>query len=88
MRKSKERKRKSRTEISRDAGQQRKNKTKDTSIRELILKFHQAVAEGPTFVCIFVISCGTNIVFKRLEYCLILKMLALEHASKLLQVMN
>ena len=56
MRKSKERKRKSRTEINRDAGikrkKQRKSEIQDSSIRQLILKFHQVVAEGPTFVCI------------------------------------
>ena len=57
MGKSKERKRKSKTEIDRDAElkrkKQKKSETKrDGSIRELILKFHQAIAEGPTFVCI------------------------------------
>ena len=56
IRKRKERKRKSETEVDRDATlkskKKRRRENKDGSIHELILKFHQVIAEGPTFVCI------------------------------------
>ena len=56
IRKRKERKRKSETEVDRDANlkskKKRRRENKDGSIHELISKFHQVIAEGPTFVCI------------------------------------
>ena len=56
IRKRGERKRKSETEVDKDAKlkskKKRRSETKDGSIRELISKFHQVIAEGPTFVCI------------------------------------
>ena len=56
IRKRKERKGKSETEVDRDAklksNKKRRSESKDGSIHELISKFHQVIAEGPTFVCI------------------------------------
>ena len=56
IRKRKERKRKSETEVDRDANlkskKKRRRENKDGSIHELISKFHQVIAEGPTLVCI------------------------------------
>ena len=56
IRKRKERKGKSETEVDGDAklksNKKRRSETKDGSIHELISKFHQVIAEGPTFVCI------------------------------------